>query len=148
MHEVAGSIPAMSTFDLTNACKLTQHMPANTTHACASVHFISYRRKIEKETDWQDISFGHRGRLAQLAARMLSMHEVAGSIPAMSIFLQVGSRIVYFWTFFAFAYSGRTHAVICAVNPNFFILHQQKPSKQNRTIEDFEFPARGVWRSL
>ena len=28
--------------------------------------------------------FGDRGRLAQLAARMLSMHKVAGSIPAMS----------------------------------------------------------------
>jgi hypothetical protein len=32
------------------------------------------------------------GRLAQLAARMLSMHEVAGSIPAMSTF---GSACCY-----------------------------------------------------
>ncbi len=32
---------------------------------------------------------GMKGRLAQLVARMLSMHEVAGSIPAMSILLRI-----------------------------------------------------------
>ena len=35
-------------------------------------------------------SYNGRGELAQLAERVLSMHEVAGSIPAFSILFCVG----------------------------------------------------------
>jgi hypothetical protein len=43
--------------------------------------------EVEIEPDCQDVSRQQQGGLAQLAARMLSMHKVAGSIPAISTLL-------------------------------------------------------------
>jgi hypothetical protein len=49
------------------------------------------------------------GRLAQLAARMLSMHEVAGSIPAMSTFGSAGCYIASMMdTFYCINKKGRS----------------------------------------
>ena len=41
-------------------------------------------RIIQNVENWYNVELLQPGRLAQLAARVLSMHEVAGSIPATS----------------------------------------------------------------
>jgi hypothetical protein len=50
------------------------------------MHFIASTKRIKKKQECKKFIQCRNGRLAQLAARMLSMHEVAGSIPPNSTF--------------------------------------------------------------
>ena len=72
-------------------------------------------RIIQNVENWYNVELLQPGRLAQLAARVLSMHEVAGSIPATSTFLFLLNPAAWliFPLFKAFSALATRPALVC-----------------------------------